>query len=228
VLVRLALDLGTTHTVAVVCRPGQQPRTLLLDGSPLLSSGVFVDTSGETHTGRDAQRLGAAEPHRFEPHPKRRVDEGSVLLGTADVPVVALLAAVLRRIAVEARHAGVDPAGATALTCPADWGNPRREVLRAAARDAGLGDVLLIDEPVAAATYCVEVLGQRVPPGASIAVFDFGGGTLDVALLRLEPAGWRVLATAAWTTSAASTSTMLSSATSGSSSPPATRGSGSG
>lgn len=193
--VRLAVDLGTTHTVAVVRRGGQQPRALLFDGTPLLSSGVFVDAAGTPHTGRDAQRLGAAEPHRFEPHPKRRVDEGSVLLGEHEVPVEQLLAASLRRVADEAQVAGVSPAGATVLTCPADWGQPRRTVLRAAAWRAGLGQVRLLDEPIAAATYCLQVLGQQVAPGQCLGVFDFGGGTFDVAVVRREPAGLRVLAT---------------------------------
>jgi len=192
--VGLAVDLGTTHTVAVVRRAGQEPRALIFDGSPLLPSGVFVDAAGTPHTGRDAQRLGGADPHRFEPHPKRRVDEGRVLLGEHEVAVEELLAAVLRRVADEARVAGVDPAGAT-LTCPADWGPPRRAVLQAAARHAGLGDVRLLDEPIAAATYCLDVLGQQVPLGGCLGIFDFGGGTFDVAVVRREPAGLRVLAT---------------------------------
>ncbi|MCW6010360.1 Hsp70 family protein [Micromonospora sp. CPCC 205371] len=193
--VRLAVDLGTTHTVAVVRRGGQQPRALLFDGTPLLSSGVFVDAAGVHHTGRDGQRLGAAQPERFEPHPKRRVDEGTVLLGELEVRVEELLAASLRRVGDEARTAGIDPVGATVLTCPADWGQPRRNVLRAAAWRAGLGEVRLLDEPIAAATYCVQVLGQQVAPGQCLGVFDFGGGTFDVAVVRREPAGLRVLAT---------------------------------
>ncbi|MFD0745274.1 Hsp70 family protein [Phytohabitans flavus] len=193
--VRLAVDLGTTHTVAVVRRGGQEPRALLFDGTPLLSSGVFVDATGGLHTGRDGTRLGGSSPERFEPHPKRRVDEGTVLLGEYEVPVEQLLAASLRRVADEARTAGVSADGATVLTCPADWGQPRRNVLRAAAWRAGLGQVTLLDEPIAAATYCVQVLGQQVPPGGCLGVFDFGGGTFDVAVVRREPAGLRVLAT---------------------------------
>jgi molecular chaperone HscA len=191
---RLAVDLGTTHTVAVVERAGQPPRALLFDGSPILPSGVFLSADGVVHTGRDAARLGAGEPERFEPHPKRRVDEGTVLLGTSEAGVAELLRAILVRVAEEARTAGVDPVGAV-LTCPADWGAPRRAVLADAARRAGLGEVRLLDEPVAAATYCTQVVGQQVPAGGAVAVFDFGGGTLDVTVVRREPGGWRVAAT---------------------------------
>jgi actin-like ATPase involved in cell morphogenesis len=193
--VRLAIDLGTSHTVAVVRRDGQAPRALLFDGSPVMPSGVFASRDGALYVGRDAERLAQVEPERFEPHPKRRVDDGTVLLGGAEVSTTALLAAILRRVAHEAWQAGIDAAGATVLTYPADWGQQRRGVLKAAARVAGIGDVTLVDEPVAAATYCVDVLRQQVPVGRSLAVFDFGGGTLDLAVVRREPEGLRVLAT---------------------------------
>lgn|GEM_PF-3254701 len=192
---QLCIDLGTSHTVAVLQRADQSPRALLFDGSPVLSCGVFAGADGVLHTGRDAERLAQVEPERFEPHPKRRVDEGSVLLGESELPVAVLLAAVLRRVAQEAATAGADATDGTVLTCPADWGRHRRAVLLDAARLAGFGEVALVDEPVAAATYCMQVLGQQVPVGQALAVFDFGGGTLDVAVLRRAPAGLHVLAT---------------------------------
>jgi hypothetical protein len=51
----------------------------------------------------------------------------------------------------------------------------------------------LVPEPVAAARYFTDVMRRPVPPGATIAVFDFGGGTLDVALVRREGAGFTVV-----------------------------------
>jgi len=190
---RLAIDLGTSHTVAVVQRAGRPPQPLLFDNSPVLPSGVFAGDHGDVHTGRDAERLAQVAPHRFEPHPKRRIDEGVVLLGDAEVPVPALLAAVLRRVLQEAGHAGAAPGDATVLTCPADWGRRRRELLLDAARLAGIHSPTLVDEPVAAAAYCVHELRVPVPPGRPLLVFDFGGGTLDLALVRAEPSGPQVV-----------------------------------
>ena len=193
---RLAVDLGTSHTVAVVRRGAEAPRALIFDSSPLLPSGVYAEPGGGLHVGADAERLSVLDPSRFEPYPKRRIDEGSVLLGDTEVAVVELLAAVLRRVVVEARTAGAsDPgqAGATVLTCPADWGRQRRAVLLAAAHAAGLGQVRLVEEPIAAATYCEQVLRQQVPPGQCLTIFDFGGGTLDVSVVRRDPDGLRVL-----------------------------------
>ncbi|WP_051704333.1 Hsp70 family protein [Glycomyces sp. NRRL B-16210] len=183
--VRLAVDLGTTHTVAVVGRDGQDPRTLLFDGSPLLASGVFLDNDGTLHTGRDAQRLAASEPERFEPHPKRRIGEGTVLLGEREVPVEELLATGLRRVTEEAAATG-QRATEVVLTHPADWGPVRRATLERAAALAGIDNLRLVPEPIAAATYCASVLGQEIPRGGTVAIFDFGGGTFDVAVVRRE------------------------------------------
>src|SRR5215813_1426582 len=130
---QLVIDLGTCHTVAVVRRDAQAPRPLLFDGSPLLPSGVYRDERGALSVGRDAERLSQLDPTRFEPYPKRCVDDGVVLLGDAATPVVDLLAALLRRVVGEASPEDGTPRQVT-LTCPADWGPRRREVLRTAAR----------------------------------------------------------------------------------------------
>jgi molecular chaperone HscA len=180
---QLVIDLGTCHTVAVVRREGQAPRALLFDGSPLLPSGVYRDPSGAYSVGRDAERLSQVDPTRFEPYPKRTIDDGVVLLGDAPTPVVDMLAALLRRVLAET--ADGSPRQVT-LTCPADWGQQRRDILRAAARAAGLPEVRLVDEPIAAATYCTEVLGTPIPLGGCLLVFDFGGGTLDVTVVRRD------------------------------------------
>ncbi|MFG2037189.1 Hsp70 family protein [Dactylosporangium sp. NPDC048998] len=190
---RLAIDLGTCHTVAVVHRGEEAPRALLFDGSPVMPSGIYADEQGRLTVGRDAERLSQLAPERFEPYPKRSVDSGSVLLGQVEVTVVEMLASLLRRAAEESLQAGVNPVGSTVLTCPADWGGQRRGVLLEAARAANLGPVVLVDEPIAAATYCLRVLGHQVAPLQSLAVFDFGGGTLDVSVVRREFDGLRVL-----------------------------------
>ena len=186
---RLAIDLGTCNTVDVVARDGTAPRALVFDGSPMLPSATFLDSAGALHVGRDAERLMVDDPARYEPFPKRRIDDGAVLLADREIPVADLFAAVLRRVAAEAALAGVPAAGGAVLTCPVRWGTGRRAVLRRAAEVAGFGAVQVIDEPVAAAWYCSSVLGRRIGPGRSLAVFDFGGGTLDVTVVRNGPQG---------------------------------------
>jgi hypothetical protein len=190
---RLAIDFGTSHTVAVVRRDGQQTRALLFDGSPLLPSCVYAAPGGELHTGRDAERLAQVDPGGFDPSPKRNIDDETVLLGRHEYDPAVLIGAVLNRVARAAAEAGVGAGEPAVLTCPADWGRRRRAVLLRAAQQTGIRVEALVDEPVAAATYCLDIL--RVAPGQSLMVFDFGGGTLDVAAVRREPDGLRVLAT---------------------------------
>jgi molecular chaperone HscA len=188
----LGVDLGTSNTVAVVRWPDGRTRPLLFDGVPILPSAVYLDPEGRLHVGRDALRMAALDPARLEPNPKRRVDEATVLLGNREVPTVDLLAAVLGVVA----RAAVEATGflpPAVLTYPATWGQARRSVLAGAAVKAGWPPPVLVPEPVAAARYFADVLRRPVPVGASIAVFDFGGGTLDVAVVRNTGTGFAVL-----------------------------------
>jgi molecular chaperone HscA len=190
----LGVDLGTSHTVAMLRRPDGRTRPLLFDGQPLLPSAVFLDAAGRLHVGRDALRLGHAEPGRLEPHPKRHIDAETVLLDTTDVPVADLLAALLGAVAREAvATAGFLPPAV--VTHPAAWGARRRAVLTDALARAGWpAATSTLPEPVAAARYFADVLRRPVPVGAALAVFDFGGGTLDVAVVRNTGDGFTVAA----------------------------------
>jgi Hsp70 protein len=184
----LGVDLGTSNTVAVVRGPDGRTRPLLFDGQPIMPSAVFLDQDGRLHVGRDAQRMAQLDPARCEPNPKRRIDERTILLGDRQVPVTQVLAALLRAIAEKAvETVGYLPPAV--ITHPAAWGAPRRGVLAEAVRQAGWPPVRLVPEPVAAARYFAQVLRRPVPVGSSVAVFDFGGGTLDVAVVRHEQDG---------------------------------------
>ncbi|MGY0004184.1 Hsp70 family protein [Micromonospora sp. I033] len=196
----LGVDLGTSNTVAVLRWPDGRTRPLLVDGEPILPSGVYADTEGRLHVGRDALRLAHADPDRYEPNPKRRVDEPEVTLGDRRSTPAELLGAVLRAVGEAAVNAlGFLPPAV--VTCPATWDADRRQVLAEALALAGWPSAAehtlsgpippgtrLLREPVAAARYYTEVLRRPVPVGESVAVFDFGGGTLDVAVVRNEGA----------------------------------------
>jgi hypothetical protein len=192
---RLGIDFGTNHTVAAIATPDGRLTPLLFDASPLLASGVYAERDGRLLTGQDAARAAQLDPGRSEPNPKLRIDEGRVVLGGREYPVVDLVAAVLRRVAAEAVRTLGGPPAEVVLTHPAAWGAQRRAVLTAAALEAGLGAVTLVPEPLAAARYFASVRGD-LPAGATLAVYDFGGGTFDASLVRRLPdGGWEVLAT---------------------------------
>jgi len=190
----LGVDFGTSNTVAVARWPDGRARPILVDGSPLLPSAVYAEAGGSLIAGRDAVHSARRDPGRFEPNPKRRIDDGLVLLGDEEFPVVDMIAAVLVRVADE-WHRAVGPVRPElTLTCPATWGATRRGLLAEAAARAGLSRARLVAEPVAAATYFAEVLGRDVPIGSVLVVHDFGAGTFDVSVVARTAEGFEVLA----------------------------------
>ncbi|MBB5894645.1 Hsp70 family protein [Kutzneria kofuensis] len=187
----LSIDVGTSNTVAVLAAHGQQPRVVEVDGAATMPSAVYVGEDGVILVGRDAERQARLDPTRFEANPKRRIDDGALLLGGSVVPVTDVLAAVLRRVLDETvRQLGGALPDEFRLTHPARWGAPRRNTLMSAARLAGMtGAIVLVPEPVAAAAHF-----NRLTPGSSLAVYDLGAGTFDVAVVAATPQGFTVLA----------------------------------
>ncbi|WAL67374.1 Hsp70 family protein [Amycolatopsis cynarae] len=192
----LSVDLGTSNTVAVLSAHGMPPRVVEVDGSATMPSAVFAEEGGTLVVGRDAERRARLDPTRFEPNPKRRVDEQTLLLGTDVVPVNEALAAVLRRVFDETtRQLGGEQPDEIRLTHPAQWGPVRRNVLLSAARLAGArGPLHLVPEPVGAAAHFASFPGRTLAPGQALAVYDLGAGTFDVAVVGATQTGFTVLA----------------------------------
>ncbi|MGH3740432.1 MAG: Hsp70 family protein, partial [Micromonosporaceae bacterium] len=158
----LGIDFGTSNTVAMLRMPDGRVRPLLFDGSPMLPSAVYLAPDGRMLVGRDAERNARVDPTRFEPNPKRRIDDSTVFLGDKELPVPRLMAHVLEQVLTEARRQiGGNPAEVR-MTHPARWGERRRSILVEAARLAGLPRPQLIAEPVGAASYFTSVLGTAV------------------------------------------------------------------
>ncbi|SDJ77724.1 type VII secretion-associated protein, Rv3446c family, C-terminal domain-containing protein [Actinopolyspora mzabensis] len=188
----VAVDFGTSSTCTVASLDGAEPHVVVIDGHPLLSSALFVSADGTLFVGQEAERQAAVDPARFEPHPKRRIDEVELLLGGTVLAVGDAIRAVLTRAVDEARrYAGGMAVDLLVLTHPADWGTVRTGRLRHAA--AGLAtEVVLLPEPVGAAVF--HAAGHGLPDGAALAVLDLGGGTVDASLVRRTDESFRVLA----------------------------------
>jgi type VII secretion-associated protein (TIGR03931 family) len=190
---RVAVDFGTSSTCVALSSGGREPQVVVFDGQPLVPSAVFAAADGTLFVGHEAERHAAVDPARYEPNPKRRVDEGELLLGSTVLPVVDVVRAVLTRAVAEARRvAGGPPVDQLVLTHPADWGAIRTGVLSRAA--AGLGrEVVLVPEPVAAAVFHSATGG--LADGTALAVLDLGGGTVDASVVARRGGRFQVLAT---------------------------------
>ncbi|SFO34327.1 Hsp70 family protein [Amycolatopsis rubida] len=186
----LSIDFGTSSTVGVLAAFGRGPRAIEVDGSVTMSSAVYAEEDGRLVVGQDAERRARLDPSRFEPNPKRRIDEGELLLGDRAVPVVDAFAAVLRRMGEEAERQLSGVPDEVRLSHPAGWGAQRQRTLRAAAGKAGFSQARLVPEPVAAAAHYA-TLRETGAPSGPIAVYDLGAGTVDCAVVG---AGTAVLA----------------------------------
>jgi len=212
----LGIDFGTSNTVALMRWPDGRVRPLLFDANPLLPSAVFAPSKpgpgspaapapgaapqspaaafGDLVVGGDALHHARFDPAGLEPNPKQHIDEQAILLGPREVAVTDLIAAVLKFVFAEARRVAGSEDFAVALAHPAGWGTARRAVLAEAARRAGLGSALLVPEPVAAAHAFTAVLGQQVPNGKALVVYDLGAGTFDASVVVRRPAGFEAVA----------------------------------
>lgn len=176
----LSVDLGTANTVAVLSDHG----VVDLDGGPTMPSSVYLDEDGTLHVGREAERRSRQDPSRYEPNPKRHIDEVTIKLGETNLPVNDALAAIYARV-MEAVTPLLDGGqlDEIRLTHPAEWGPTRRNKLLSSARLAGMtGELVPVPEAIAVAS-----LGG----GRPLAVYDFGADTFDVSVLD---AGHRILA----------------------------------
>lgn len=191
----LGIDLGTTYTAAAVARPNGTTEMLGLGTrSLMIPSVVLVRDDGEILVGEAADRRAATEPSRVARDFKRRLGDPSPLfLGGTPFSAEALMAHVLRYVMERAREReGGSPTG-TVITHPASWSPFKIDLLRDAVRQASVDGAVLMTEPEAAALHYGGL--QRVSPGETVAVYDFGGGTFDSAVLMASDGGFSLAGT---------------------------------
>ncbi len=189
---RLAVDLGTTWTAAALTDAGGSRALHLGDRGACIPSVIAVDDEKNLVVGHAAERIFAVSPDRGVREVKRRFGDTTpiVLAGTPYSPD-ALSGAMLSGVA---GLAGIDPATTTAvLTHPANWGEYKLDLLRNVAAQAGFNGHDLVSEPVAAARHYAS--SGRLAIGDAVVVYDFGGGTFDAAVVRVEAGGPTILGT---------------------------------
>jgi actin-like ATPase involved in cell morphogenesis len=192
---RLGIDLGTTYTAAAVSRAaeGRRPATEIVnlgDRAAQIPSVLHLSPDGGVLVGEAAERRVVTEPDRVVREFKRQVgDPTPIVVDGVEHTAHDLMALLVERVADRVAQRQGGRAERIAVTHPAAWGPHKLDLLRGALLARGLA-VEFLDEPRAAAiSYAA---AERVPPGATVAVYDLGGGTFDAAVVRRD-GGFRVL-----------------------------------
>jgi actin-like ATPase involved in cell morphogenesis len=190
----LGIDLGTTLSAAATARDGRIEIVQLGELTSTMPSIVVVRADVEVLAGDAAERASVNEPARTARGFKRRLgDPTPIVLGGTPYGAEALLAHLLRAIVARVSEGAGGPPDATVLTHPASYGPDKIALLEGAVRQAGMENVTFLSEPEAAAIH--EDQREPVPVGSVVAVYDFGGGTFDAAILRRTEAGFEGLGT---------------------------------
>ena len=188
----LGIDLGTTYSAAATAHDDRVEIFQLGERAATIPSIVVLRADGEVLTGDAAERRSLAEPTRTAREFKRRLgDPTPIILGGTPYGAEALLAHLLRAIVARVTTQSGAAPDAIVVTHPASYGAYKIDLLEQAIRQADLANVTLLTEPEAAAVFYAQQ--ERVPAGAVIAVYDFGGGTFDATMLRKTETGFEQL-----------------------------------
>lgn len=194
---RLAIDFGTSNTAAAIEVQGVVRPIALSDGGITMPSAVVLTPTG-FRVGEEAINAQLRHPDGFERTPKALIGRGEVVLAGQIVSPESLITEVYSyvREAALRRQNGEQPSEVW-LTHPVAWAPSQVEALRTGAIKAGFvpETIRTVPEPIAAAAHYAR--NHSAAPGSRVAVFDFGGGTLDIAVLERAPqlpVGYKVLA----------------------------------
>ncbi|NTV94809.1 MAG: Fe-S protein assembly chaperone HscA [Thiobacillus sp.] len=208
----VGIDLGTTNSLVASVRNGISVVLNDEHGRPLLPSVVRFHADGSTTVGCEAQTRASEDPHNTIVSAKRFMGRGikdipdattlpyhfvdapgmvqikTVAGVKSPVEVSAEILKVLKQRAEDAL--GGDLTGAV-ITVPAYFDDAQRQATKDAARLAGLTVLRLLNEPTAAAiAYGLDNASEGI-----YAVYDLGGGTFDISILKLTKGVFEVLAT---------------------------------
>ncbi len=212
----VGIDLGTTNSL-VAYMEGDRPVVIPgEDGSNLVPSVVALDENGQIVVGNAARKyLIETADHavysvkrlmgrgvedvrdELKLFPFRLAEDlapGEVLrikLGDKTFTPPEISAFILRQLKRNAERYFAAPVTKAVITVPAYFNDAQRQATKDAGRIAGLEVLRLVNEPTAAAL----AYGLDKKETATVAVYDFGGGTFDISILKLHEGIFEVIAT---------------------------------
>jgi molecular chaperone HscA len=215
----VGIDLGTTNSlIAVIQSDTGKPVVLKeYDNSSLVPSVIYFDKAGNAVVGDEAKNHLISSPERTIFSAKRLLgknyndiksnesffsykiidnnSEGNVKVKVDDkfYSPVDLSSLILKELKKRAEHILKTPVNKAVITVPAYFNDAQRQATRDAGKLAGLDVLRIINEPTAASL--AYGLGMSKEEEKIIGVYDLGGGTFDISILRLSGGIFEVLST---------------------------------
>ncbi|MFM6975919.1 MAG: Fe-S protein assembly chaperone HscA, partial [Sphingobacteriaceae bacterium] len=214
----VGIDLGTTNSLVAFINPEGNPQVINDTGKGLLvPSIVHFAANGSVVVGNEAKECLLSEPENTIFSVKRLlgrsyqdiaryrdffsykvIDDDTeslvkIKVGDKFYTPIELSGLILKELKERAEHALKIPVNRAVITVPAYFNDSQRQATRDAGKLAGLDVLRIVNEPTAASL--AYGLGLKPEEEKTIAVYDLGGGTFDVSILKIQNGIFEVLAT---------------------------------
>src|SRR5438045_1446310 len=212
----VGIDLGTTNSLVAYMQGGSPIVIPGEDGSNLVPSVVALDENDQFIVGNPARKILIEHPERAVYSVKRLMGRGvediqdelklfpfriaedtkpgevlRIKLGEREFTPPEISAIILRQLKRNAERFFSAPISKAVITVPAYFNDAQRQATKDAGRIAGLEVMRLVNEPTAASL----AYGLDKKKNGIVAVYDLGGGTFDISILRLHDGIFEVIAT---------------------------------
>ena len=212
--IAIGIDLGTTHSLVATVLSGQAKVLNDEQGRVLLPSIVHYSNES-SHYGDDAKPFITTDPKntivsvkrfmgrskadiKFQ-HPYTLVGEDNQMPAFETIQgrktPVEISAEILKQLKDRAESSLKNPVNGAVITVPAYFDEAQRQATRDAAQLAGLNVLRLLNEPTAAAVAYGLDQATNLTTDRNYVIYDLGGGTFDVSILRFSQGVFEVLAT---------------------------------
>jgi len=188
------IDLGTTYSaIAFVNDAGKAEIIPNSDNERVMPSVVYFESPTKIIVGREAKETVGTNPDRVVSLIKREM--GSSVTREFDgkeFPPEEISSFILKRLADDAKTTGDHDVKDVVITCPAYFGAAERNATANAGKLAGLNVIQILDEPIAAA---ISYVMERLDQDNTVIVYDLGGGTFDVTVVKVGKGNVEVVCT---------------------------------
>ncbi len=215
----VGVDLGTTNSLVAIIHPESKQALALKEhnSASLVPSIIYFDENNQPIVGEEAKQHLITEPERTIFSAKRLMGKSfndikehasffsykiidnnteelvKVQIGQSFYSPIELSSFILKELKHRAEHILKTPVSKAVITVPAYFNDAQRQATRDAGRLAGLDVLRIINEPTAASL--AYGIGLQVHETKTIAVYDLGGGTFDVSILKITNGVFDVLST---------------------------------